>query len=78
MNNEYLCFNFILSPVTHKLKKKVFPVQLKTGLEVLLSELKIWDFHHCVQKRVLFLQKHSHSLKLHYLFRAHVIFQFTH
>ena len=45
---------------------------------MVLSELKIWDFHHYVQERVLFLRKHSHSLKLQYLFRAHVIFQFTH
>ena len=49
----------------NKFKTKV---QLKTSLEVVLSELKIWDFHHYVQERVLFLQKHSHSLKLQYLF----------
>ena len=41
-------------------------------------DLKIWDFNHYVQKRVHFLKEYSHSLKLQYLFRAHVIFQFTH
>ena len=50
----------------------------KFKTKVVLSKLKIWDSHHYVQESVLFLQKHSHSLKLQYLFRAHVIFQFTH
>ena len=59
-------------------KTKVFPVHLKTIIEVVLSELKIWNLHYYVQERMLFLQKHSHSLKLQNLFRAHVIFQFTH
>ena len=52
----------------NKFKTKVFPVHLKTILVVALSELKIWDFHHYVQERVLFLQKHSHSLKLQNIF----------
>ena len=47
-------------------------------LEVVLSELKIWDLHYYVQERMLFLQNDSHSLKLQNLFRAHVIFQFMH
>ena len=64
-----------LPSLRNKFKTKF---QLKTSLEVVLSELKIWDFHYYVQERVPFLQKHSHSLKLQYLFRAHVIFQFTH
>ena len=44
---------------------------------MVLSELEIWNFHNYVQKIMHFLQKHSHSLQLQYLFRAHVIFQFT-
>ena len=70
--------SLILPSLRNKSKTKVFPVHLKTILEMVLSELKIWDFHHCVQERKAFLQKHSHSLKLQDLFRAHVIFQFTH
>ena len=52
----------------NKFKTKVFPLQLKTDLEVVLSELKIWDLHYYVQEIMLFLQKHSHSLKLQNLF----------
>ena len=62
----------------NKSKTKLFPVHLRTILEVVLSELKIRDLHHYVQERMHFLQKHSHSLKLQYLFLARVIFQFTH
>ena len=69
--------SLFLSSLGIKFKTNVFPVQLKTGLEVVLSKLKIQHFQHYVQERVLFLQKHSHSLKLQYVFRAHVIFQFT-
>ena len=48
----------------NKFKIKIFTVQLKTRLERVLSELKIWGFHHYVQESVHFLQKHSHSLTL--------------
>ena len=70
--------SLFLPSLRNKFKTKVFSVHLKTILEVVLRELKIWDFHYYVQERMLFLQKHSHSLKLQNLFRAHVIFQFTH
>ena len=53
--------SLFLPLLRNKSKTKVFPVHLKTILEVLLSELKIWNFHHYVQKIMLFLQKHSHS-----------------
>ena len=48
--------SLFLSSLGNKFKTKV---QLKTSLEVVLSELKIWDFHHYVQETVLFLQNHS-------------------
>ena len=70
-----LALSLFLSFLRDKFKTKV---QLKTILEVVLSELKLCDFHQYVQERVSFLQKHSLSLKLQYIFRAHVIFQFTH
>ena len=73
-----LSLSIFLSSLRNKSKTKVFPVHLKTILEVVLSELKIWNYHHYVQKIMRFLQKHSHSLKLKYLFRAHLIFMFTH
>ena len=73
-----LALSVFLPSLRNKFKTKVFPVQLKTSLEVVLSELKIWDFNHYVQERMAILHKNSHSLKLQYLFRAHVIFQFTH
>ena len=69
--------SLFLSSLENKVKTMVFPVQLKTGLEVVLSELKIWDFHHYVQERLHFLKKHSHSLKQQNIFRAHVIFLST-
>ena len=53
-------------------KKHIFnnrhTIHLKTVLEVLLNEIKIWNFHHYDQKILHFLQKNSHSLKLQYLF----------
>ena len=49
--------SLFLPSLGNKFKTKVFPVQLKTGLEVVLCELKIWDFYHYVQERVLFLKK---------------------
>ena len=58
---------FLLS-LRNKSKTKVFSVHLKTILEVVLRELKIWNFHQYVQKIMLFLQKHSHSLKLQFIF----------
>ena len=70
--------SLFLPSLRNKSKTRVFPAHLKTILEVVLSELKIWDVHYYVQERMLFLQKHSLSLKLQNLFRAHVIFQFTH
>ena len=70
--------SLFLASLKNIYKTKVFPVHLKTILEVVLSELKIWDFHHYVQETVLVLKKHQHSLKLQYLLRAHVIFQSTH
>ena len=73
-----LSLSLFLPSLRNNSKTKVFPVHLKIILEVVLSELKIWDFRYYVQERMLFLQKHSHSLKLQNLFRAHVIFQFTH
>ena len=73
-----LALSLFFASLRNKFKTKVFPVNLKTILEVVLRELKIWDFHQYVQKIMLFLQKHSHSLKLQYIFREHVIFQFTH
>ena len=73
-----LALSLFLPSLRNKSKTKVFSVNLKTVLEVVLSKLKIWNFHHYFQKIMHFLQKHSHSLKLQYLFRAHVMFQFTH
>ena len=60
-----LALSLFLLSLRNKFKTKV---QLKTGLEVVLRELKIRDFHHYVQERVYFLQKHSHSLKLFFFF----------
>ena len=73
-----LSLSIFLPSLRNKSKTKLFPVNLKTVLEVVLSELKICNFHHYVQKIMHFLQKYSHSLKLEYPFRAQVIFQFTH
>ena len=70
--------SLFLPSLRNKSKTKVLPVHLKTILDVVLSELKIWDFHYYVQEIMLFLQKHSQSLKLQNHFRAYVIFQFTH
>ena len=47
-----LVFSLFLPSLTNKSKTKAFPVHLKTILEVVLSELKIWDFHHYVQERI--------------------------
>ena len=46
--------SLFLPSLWNKFKTKVFPVHLKTILEVVLSELKIWDFHHYVQERMFF------------------------
>ena len=67
-----LGLSVFLPSLRNKSKTKLFPVHLTTVLEEVLSELKIY-FHQYVQKIMLFLQKHSHFLKLQYLFRAHVI-----
>ena len=60
-----LSLSLFLPSLRNKSKTKVFHVHLKT-------------IQHYVQARVHFLQKHSHSLKLQYVFRAHIIFQLTH
>ena len=49
--------SIFLPSLRNKSKTKVFPVHLKTVLEVVSSELKIWNFHHYVQKIMHFLQK---------------------